>query len=302
MHPAPSLVIFTVLSGAGMGLVFWLGLGLGPDEGVWRWWACAFAAALVAAGGVASVAHLANPRNAWRAFSQWRSSWLSREACFLAVAMGLFGLYAVLWCFAGLRLWGLGLAASFAAVATVHATAMIYAQLRTVPRWNLTPTCHLFHAFALSGGLLTLAGVLGAAGPGLAPGWVLVALVIAGAAMVWWQTSAAGARRRAAGSSIATATGLSGGEVRAFEAPHTGTNYLLREMAYQVGRRHAFRLRRLGALLGFVLPAIAAALAWAIGGWVLVPAMLLHLAGAMALRWLFFAEAEHVQAFYYGYR
>ncbi|MDP5326223.1 MAG: dibenzothiophene desulfurase, partial [Paracoccaceae bacterium] len=27
MHPAPSLIIFTTLSGLGFGLLFWLGLG-----------------------------------------------------------------------------------------------------------------------------------------------------------------------------------------------------------------------------------------------------------------------------------
>jgi DMSO reductase anchor subunit len=34
----------------------------------------------------------------------------------------------------------------------------------------------------------------------------------------------------------------------------------------------------------------------------LAPALLVHLAGMLALRWLFFAEAEHVQALYYGRR
>ncbi len=33
MHPAPSIVLFTVLSGLGLGQMVWLGLGLGWIEG-----------------------------------------------------------------------------------------------------------------------------------------------------------------------------------------------------------------------------------------------------------------------------
>ncbi len=34
---------------------------------------------LIATGLIASLFHLGNPQRAWRALSQWRSSWLSRE-------------------------------------------------------------------------------------------------------------------------------------------------------------------------------------------------------------------------------
>ncbi|MFQ5567601.1 MAG: dibenzothiophene desulfurase, partial [Paracoccaceae bacterium] len=73
MHPAPSIVLFTVLSGLGLGQMAWLGLGLGPDEGAFRWLACGLALALAGAGGLASTGHLGRRENAWRAFSQWRS-------------------------------------------------------------------------------------------------------------------------------------------------------------------------------------------------------------------------------------
>ena len=78
MHPAPSIVLFTVLTGLGLGQMVWLGLGLGPDEGLFRWLACGLALAPAGAGGLASTGHLGRRENAWRAFSQWRSSWLSR--------------------------------------------------------------------------------------------------------------------------------------------------------------------------------------------------------------------------------
>ena len=55
-------------------------------------------------------------------------------------------------------------------------------------------------------------------------------------------------------------------------------------------------------MLGYALPILLALLALIFGAWLLVPALLSHVAGMLALRWLFFAEAEHVQALYYGMR
>jgi DMSO reductase anchor subunit len=303
MHPAPSIIVFTVLSGLGLGMMAWLGLGLGPDGGGWRWLGSALALGLTAAAGIASVAHLGRRENAWRAFSQWRSSWLSREACLMLAAMAAFGLYAALWCLGSLRLWPLGLVAAALALATIHATSMIYAQLRTVPRWSATPTPALFLVTALAGGLLGAGAAAGLAGAPAPAARAALALVLAGAVWVWWQTEAAGATRGSQGSSLETATGLGFmGRVRLLEAPHTGRNYLLDEMAYRVGRRRAYQLRRLGALLGYIVPLALALMAAALGGWLLAPALLAHVAGMLALRWLFFAEAEHVQALYYGRR
>ncbi|MCH8951706.1 MAG: dimethyl sulfoxide reductase anchor subunit [Proteobacteria bacterium] len=308
MHPAPSIVLFTVLTGLGLGQMAWLGLGLGPDEGLFRWLACALALALAGAGGLASTGHLGRRENAWRAFSQWRSSWLSREACLMVAAMAFFGLYAAIWCLGGVRLWGLGLAAAALALATIQATAMIYAQLKAVPRWSVTPTPALFLVTGLTGGLLANGAVSGLVGAGLAgaavPGWwAALALAVAAGVAVWWQTSAAGAGRASQGSSVESATGLGFmGRVRSFEAPHTGSNYLLREMAFEVGRKRAFELRRLGAVLGYLAPLVLSLAALGLGGWLMVLALVAHVMGMLALRWLFFAEAEHVQALYYGKR
>jgi DMSO reductase anchor subunit len=306
MYPAPSIVLFTVLSGLGLGLMVWLGLDLGPDDGGFRWLACALALALAGAGGLASTGHLGRRDRAWRAFSQWRSSWLSREACLMVAAMAAFGLYAAVWCLGGVRLWGLGLIASALSAATIYATAMIYAQLKTVPRWSVTPTPALFVVSGLTGGLLVYGAVAGAVGVPTQGFLAIVALVVTIAVVIWWQTSAAGAVRSVEGSTLETATGLGFiGRVRSFEAPHTGANYLLKEMGYQIGRKRAFELRRIGAVLGLLAPLVFSVVALLIGGGLIggglvVLALIAHVAGMLALRWLFFAEAEHVQALYYG--
>jgi DMSO reductase anchor subunit len=124
-------------------------------------------------------------------------------------------------------------------------------------------------------------------------------LLALGLAQIWVWRDGDGRFLRS-GTSLATATGLSGGDVRAFEPPHTGTNYLLREMVHVVGRKHAVKLRALALVLAAFLPAMLLLLPFshALAG----IAVLSHLAGALVARWLFFAEAEHVVGLYYGRR
>jgi len=308
MHPAPSLIVFTVLSGLGLGMIIWIGLGLGSEKHLFGWIAGPLALAITGIGGAASVGHLARPENAWRAFSQWRSSWLSREACLMIVTKVAFTIYLALWLLLDARVTPLGWAAAALAGATVYATSMIYAQLRTVPSWSAAPTPHLFIAMTMSGGLLGASAVKALVGLDVPIGYILLWLAGAAGTAIWWQTQAAGAPRGYHGSSMETATGLSGlGRVRLLEPPHTGSNSLLREMAFRVGRERAYQLRMLGALLGFVAPTLLVLLAWGfmpfgLAGPLLMIAAACNTVGIMALRWLFFAEARHVQALYYGHR
>ena len=103
------------------------------------------------------------------------------------------------------------------------------------------------------------------------------------------------------GTSIGSATGLGArGTVRAFEAPHTGGNYLTHEMIHVVGRKHAAKLRIIAVTLAFVAPVFFLILGAAPVAKLL--AALFHALGVLVLRWLFFAEAEHVVGLYYGKR
>ncbi len=284
MRPAASLIAFTTLSGAGFGVLALIGLSLGPDRGLALVLLFALGAALAAGGLFASSFHLGRPERAAKAFREWRSSWLSREAWLAAATMATMTLWAagrVL----GAPVAALGGLGAALAVATVAATAMIYAQLRTVPRWHHWSVPALFLGHAATAGAL-LSGLAG-------PAAVLLVATGLGQALAWW----AGDRREArAPETTASATGLGGiGRVRPFEAPHTGESYLTREMVFVVGRRHARVLRALSLAIGFALPFCLALL----GGWALAPAAVLHLAGTAMARWLFFAEARHVMARYY---
>ncbi|GGB91410.1 DMSO reductase [Marivita lacus] len=290
MHPAPSIIAFSTFSGLGLGLLFWLGIDQTPPTG---WVAFAFFAigyALAVGGLVSSTFHLGRPERALKAFTQWQTSWLSREAWAAVAALVTMGLYAFMLVFLNIHLAILGQIGAFFCLVTVYTTSMIYAQLKTVPRWNTGLTSALFIALSVAGGALLSGRVT--------IGLILI-LVAGGIQALWWKTG--DTRFAKSGTDLKTATGLGSiGTVRAFEPPHTGTNYLVNEMVYTVGRRHALKLRMIAFLLMLVVPVLLLLLPYPhIFG---VLALLSHIAGVLVSRWLFFAEAEHVVGLYYGMR
>jgi DMSO reductase anchor subunit len=291
MHPAPSLIVFTTLSGLGFGLLFWLGAGLISPTGWVGFVFYALGYGLAGAGLLASATHLGHPERALRAFTQWRSSWLSREAVLSVAALLTLAPHAAGAVFFATPLPVFGWIGAVLSLATVASTSMIYAQLKTVPRWNHWSTPLVFVSAALAGGAL-LSGKVQLAG--------LLLTLLSLPLIAHWHF---GDRRfREAGSTPETATGLGGiGRVRLFEPPHTGSNYLLREMVHVVGRKHAAKLRAVALFAGALVPGLM--LGMMPGSHVLAAlAVGLHLVGLFAARWLFFAEAEHVVGLYYGRR
>jgi len=290
MHPAASVIIFTSLSGLGFGLLFFLGLGK-PDVSGWSAFAFFFIAYALAVGGLlASTFHLGNPQRAMKAFSQWRTSWLSREGVVAVTALLVMGLYAALLVFTGIRIAPLGWLGSVLSITAVYCTAMIYAQLKTVPRWNMATTPILFLLYALAGGALLAAQTFAL---------LLLAALTLVQILSWMRGDLSFAL---AGHNIETATGLGHlGKVRLLESPHSGENYLTREMVHVIGRKHSFKLRVISALCLGVIPVVLLGL-FQIGHLSALLIIALHLIGLFISRWLFFAEAEHVVGLYYDKR
>ncbi|AVO38901.1 dimethyl sulfoxide reductase anchor subunit family protein [Pukyongiella litopenaei] len=290
MHPAPSVILFTTFSGLGFGLLAWLGFGIPAVTGWVAFVFFAIAYALAIGGLVASAFHLGHPERAIKAFTQWRSSWLSREAWSSVAALLVMAVAGAGAVFFGAGRSAAGVVGAVLCLGTVFATSMIYTQLRSVPRWHHWLTPAMFLGFSLAGGAL-LAGQVTPAP------WLLL---LAGIVQVahWRMGDTALAR---SGSSLATATGLGGlGRLRAFEPPHTSPNYLMREFIHVVGRKHRDRLRVIALGLGFALPAALVMLPFS--HILAALAVVSHIIGVLASRWLFFAEAEHVVGLYYGAR
>jgi sulfite dehydrogenase (quinone) subunit SoeC len=127
----------------------------------------------------------------------------------------------------------------------------------------------------------------------------LALVAVGGVLLVVWRVGDGAFAR--AGQTIGTATGLDRlGTPSVLDPAHTAGNYLKREMIFVVGRKHAQKLRWIALALASLAPALILALP--LGPWGIALAALVHLAGALAARWLFFAEAEHVVGLYYGAR
>jgi DMSO reductase anchor subunit len=311
MHPALSIVFFTTSSGAGFALLILLGLGaplgLLPPSASFGF-AATVIAVLLAAGGLASSAfHLGRPERAWRAFSQWRSSWLSREAVCSALTFLPAGIFAIGWIFFDTTAGLVGLCGVFAAAlaaATIFCTGMIYASLKPIHQWHNRWVVPNYLALALMSGFLVLDFLVRMWAPypfGTALLSVLVVLAAWRLKERYWLTIDS----TSAPSTVASATLLgSRGEVRMLEPPHSEENYLLKEMGFRIARKHRLRLRRVARLAGFALPALASFFALLLGGVSgAVAAGIAVLSAAVGLlveRWLFFAEAKHTVILYYG--
>ena len=309
MNPAPSIVLFTTASGAGYGLLAWLGvlrpLGLVPGSTGFAILVLLLAVALITAGLLSSLKHLGRPERAWRALSQWRSSWLSREgvaavATYIPAAVMGYALLAEAPALAHIA----GLLAAAGAVATIWCTGMIYASLQTVRQWRHPAVPWGYLVFGGFCGAAILAALAALWGEAHIPA-ILAALLGGGAIALkraYWD--AVDAPPPADAPTMETATGLGRiGRTRPLDPPHTEQNWLLREMGFRVARKHSAKLRRI-TLAGFALATILALLALpapgALAALLLVPAAVLASAAMLVERWLMFAEATHVVTLYYG--
>ena len=305
MKPALSIIFFTVASGAGFGLAGWTlvqqlaGHTHAGQRGFWI--AVGLAAVLVTAGLLSSTLHLANPRNAWRAVARFRSSWLSREGVLALVFYPL----------AALHLWAsldapavapltAALLASLA-LATVVSTAMIYACLKTVPRWRTwhTPVAYLLYALAAGGLQWTAIAVSTGAdvpGTGLVIGLVIAAALVKLAYYAKFSRRVHATLNEALAVPETAAAGRVQGRVRLLDAGHTHGTFLTQEFGFVLARGRAGALR--AAMFVLTLAPVLLLGIWGLpGAWVAVVAFLV---GVLLERWLFFAQAEHVVRLYHG--
>lgn len=311
MHPAYSVILFTTASGAGYGLLVWLCVGVlvdgVPADRGFGFFGLGLALTLVTTGLLSSLLHLGRPERAWRAFSQWRSSWLSREGVAAVATYVPAGLLGIGWVFFGDITGFFAICAALVivgAAVTVWCTGMIYASLSTIKTWHHPLVAPIYCMLGLvTGGILF--NVLMTFWSGVSSGFVWLGLIVllAGWLMkvVYWSQIDTVPTTSTAGD----ATGLGRfGTVRVLEPAHTQPNFVMREIGFAVARKHAEKLRVLATAGLFVVPAVcllmllvAAPSAAALVGLMAVLSMTV---GVLAERWLFFAQAKHVVMLYYG--
>jgi sulfite dehydrogenase (quinone) subunit SoeC len=303
MNPAYSVILFTTASGAGYGLLALLGMA-GASHGRASTPAFAFtslfiALTLITIGLLASTLHLGRPERAWRAFSQWRSSWLSREGVAAIVTYPLAIAFGACWSGvinAPALIAPFGYATAFMCCITVFCTAKIYSTLKTIRAWHQPLTVPVYLAFSVATGSVLLTAIANFFGR-FVPFQAILAFtaifVLIVLKFLYWRRMDRDPRTH----TMAAATGLGQG-VRQWEVPHTSTNFIMKEMGYVVARRHGRNLRLIClALLDLVFVLMVLSWNWPWLSYSAVPVIML---AAWVERWLFFAEAEHVVGLFYG--
>jgi sulfite dehydrogenase (quinone) subunit SoeC len=310
MHPALSVVFFTTATGAGYGLLALLGIamvfGAVPSDRLFGLAALGLSLALVTAGLLSSTLHLTHPERAWRAFSQWRSSWLSREGVASVATYIPAAAFGIGWVILGRTdgpVQAAGILAAIGACVTVFTTGMIYASLKPIAEWHSRFTVPGYLLFGLMTGAVLLNAMLRLFGEN-ALGVALLAVL---ATVAGWAWKIATWRRNdgfVPASNANTATGLKGGPIRSVEWPHTEENYVLKEMGYRIARKHAAKLRLIVHVLAFAIPLAASVTSLFASGApaavAAIVAVLTQAPGMLVERWLFFAEARHIVTVYYG--
>ncbi len=324
MNPAYSVILFTVLSGVGYGLLAVLGLSclfsLNAVSALMNISVLLISLILITAGLVSSTSHLGRPERAWRALSQWRTSWLSREGVLAVLTYVPALLLVLIW---GIEfvpeisvLWAelfkdeiqnyisvIGGVAGLFAIATVFCTGQIYASLRTIPAWHYSLTTPIYCVLSITSGLLLWILLCALFGYDINQIITLITICMLEASLilkwVYWRyvdsTEFGVTKADAIGFETQT-------QVLNLEPANQTKNYLMREMGYHVARKHALKLRRYAAFAGFIMPALFLLLVFVNPGYALVfsfGAIISLLFGLMVERWLFFAEAKHIVTLYY---
>ncbi len=337
MHPASSVIIFTTFSGTGYGLMMVLLatmlLGWLPRDPSLVLYGLLLSFALVTIGLLSSTLHLGHPERAWRAISQWRSSWLSREGLMALITYVPMGVL-IITAFMNLpdnevlgtvenavtsvaATMGEGHMVSqlhdtwvsvmmvlgvICAGLTVFTTAMIYRSLKPVAHWHNGFVVPLYLLMSLmAGSMITVFFMVGFGYDLSYVGVSSMALIFAtfGLKLNYWRAM----NRMEPTSTMESATGLGHlGKVSVLEQAHTEDNYLMKEMGYQVARKHADKLKFYYRLFAFIcFLTITAISIWQFNQWwVMAISALSLIISLLVERWLFFAEAKHAVALYYG--
>jgi len=320
MRPAFSVLFLTTLIGAGQGLLIALvcgqlflvvGTGDVSLSGGFYAMGSLIALVLLALGLLASFFHLAHPMRAWRAATQWRTSWLSREVIALPAAMGMAvlygGLHALGWDmalmhFANGKSLDLTMAVGFvtvlACLALFLCTGMIYACVKFIREWHSVWTVINYTLMGLASGFVLAAAYaasLGAVVTGLYAGTALVLIVaaLAGRAVSLW--------RNARLKPLATLKGAIGAphqNIRQVTQGFNGKSFNTKEFFHGKSPETVKFLTTFFLAVGFAAPFVLVALGMGSAA-ILWLAVMVQYVGLLAERWVFFAQGNHVQNLYY---
>ena len=324
MNPALSVIFLTTLIGAGQGLFLALFTVQAyalfdplpmPDGHAFFAHGSALALMFLIGGLAASFFHLGRPERAWRAATQWRTSWLSREVIVLPAFMTVVFLYGL----AHLLGWKLAVATlpsglsidativlggigTVLAFALYVCTAMIYACLRFLREWHTPLTVANYLLLGVGSGFTLAAGFATVAAPDLVRFFAGWAIVITGLGLASRVASLVRNARLKPKSSLQSAIGVKHPRIVQKTQGAMGGSFNTREFFHGKPAGLLRSVKWLFLAMAFVVPMLlmAVALTGSAAGTLLFPAaFVVQYLGLLAERWFFFAQANHPQNLYY---
>ncbi len=320
MKPPFSVIFLTTLIGVGQGLFLALYAGqlysfldLIPNQDSHDFYAVgSLIVMLFLVGGlIASFFHLGHPERAWRAASQWRTSWLSREVIALPAFMGVVFIYGVCHWFNWhplvldlsdtyhvdftLLLGAVGVLLSFV---LFICTGMIYACLRFMQEWHTPLTPLNFILFGGASGFLAASVFSSFSAPELTrffAGWAITLTILAMLSRSFTLLRNARIRPK---STMSTAIGVKHPHIVQISPGSMGGSFNTRAFFHGMSGRFMRMIKPAFILFSFVLPLILMATGMT-SATALITAFIFQYLGLLAERWFFFAEANHPQNLYY---
>ncbi len=324
MHPAFSVIFLTTFIGVGQGLFLALftlqtysAVELLPTQDSQGFFATGsfLALAFLVAGLGASVFHLGKPSyfitRAWRAASQWRTSWLSREIIFIPATIALVFLYAVFHYFGwdanllGADIIGqltliIGTLATLAVFALFVSTGMIYAAIKFLQEWASPLTVINYTLLGIASGFTLATAFAAYEAPVLVNffgGWAILFTVFAFGTRVASLIRNARIKHK---STPQTAIGVRHSHIEQKAMGMMGGSFNTRE--YFHGKTAAFlkSVKWIFLVLVFAVPVLLLGLGMGTDSQaVLALAFVSQYVGLLFERWFFFAQANHPQNLYY---
>ena len=308
MHPSKSIIFFTVISGTGYGIFIGLLFNILFMEISYslnyKLFISLVSFLMIVLGLLSSTLHLGHPERAWRAFSQWKSSWLSREGLVSVITFFPMVLFYYFWINNINGYVFLLIILCIFSLLTIFCTGQMYATLKTIPSWNnsLVTPIYIFNGITVGSLFVYSINFYFNYNIFLYEKFIIITIILNLLLKIsYWILI-----RQKTDTNIQTAVGIKSKNISFFEGPHTGKNYLTTEMINKSNNKNNNFLRLTFCILTFIIPMymINQYSTLIVDQFILKLSMIfvfiLALVGMIIERYLFFIQSKHVVGLYYG--
>ena len=321
MNPPFSVIFLTTLIGVGQGLFLALILGqsysimadLPAQSGDFYSGGSLMAMLFLIAGLIASFFHLGHPERAWRAATQWRTSWLSREVIALPLFMFLVFVYGLLHYFnynpttfgtsalPEVELTVLvGIVGLLVCFALFICTGMIYACLKFLREWHSPLTVINYTLLGIASGYTLCAAYAQQNGSHLVDFYADWAIILTLMSFVTRGVSLLRNRNLKNKSSLRSAIGVRHMNIQQKAMGAMGGTFNTREFFHGKTAIFLKSVQWIFLIMVFPLPILFLSIGLSNHeSSLFITAFVIQYIGLLFERWFFFAQANHPQNMYY---